>query len=251
MRVPCGAGGLEPLRKHFEWGEYDSLIAKCRSDSGAAADTSDSLTRSELRKYLGVAYFAKGNLGLAGEYFARSFELNPTVALDSDFVSRPLYDFFVATLDDVRKRRLELAHRDSLIVARDRQLRNSQGVRAADSLRRTMRAPLAAGIAAATAAVAAAALAADQYRRGEDAYADFLGASQRGDLAARRRDSVDVVSADRWTVVGGGAAILLCGTATFFFAKSGRRAREARRLTPSLAWSPQRGAYGVAARLDF
>jgi hypothetical protein len=84
------------MKRHFEWGEYDSLSVQVPL---VLSDEKSQLTpaaRAELYKYLGVAAFVQGDTAEAEPHYRRAFELNGALQLDSLFINRQVFLHFLA-----------------------------------------------------------------------------------------------------------------------------------------------------------
>jgi hypothetical protein len=95
------------IRELFEWGEYDSLAVALGGYFSAHHDTVDSDTTCLYLSYLGVAYFAKGDIAEAERQFRRSLDCQPALVLDKKYVNPEMINLFTSVKND---REQELAY---------------------------------------------------------------------------------------------------------------------------------------------
>jgi hypothetical protein len=99
------------LRRHFEWGEYDSIVRKFprMADSGAE----DSALSLNDRLLLGVACFETGKTEEARRRFTGVLQRDIAIELDNRYVSANALEFFAsikqAALRDAQERQLRLS----------------------------------------------------------------------------------------------------------------------------------------------
>ncbi len=86
------ASGMEVMRKHFEWAEYDSLTTKIPQWENSA-DLSDS-ERARLANYQGVARFMRGDSLGAKDSYETALRLADTVSVDPIFVNEETYAYY-------------------------------------------------------------------------------------------------------------------------------------------------------------
>jgi hypothetical protein len=246
-----GQNMLDDVRRHFEWGDYDTIIAIVEPMVSASADTIDSTVAAEYRKYLGVAYLAKDRVNDARGQFTIACQLNPDVKLEREFVSQAIYDVFQNALAEYRRRRQEAARADSLIRAKEAQLeeRTRNLVAVNKQLRRSIRVNLASGFSLVGMAAVSATAFAYEYRITRNSWLDLKAAADIGDLA-KRQGLVDKVSTGNMLLsVAATSGVACAGAAAYFFWNAVQRKREAGRQLPEINLVP--GGNGAALVFDF
>jgi len=107
------------IRGFFEWGEYDSLFTALGGYFSAQRDTAASDTVCLYLSYLGVAYFAKGDIAEAQAQFRRSLECNPSLTLDKKYVTREMMNLFASVKNDKEQQRAFSVQEQSIQEAQE------------------------------------------------------------------------------------------------------------------------------------
>jgi len=246
-----GQNVLDDVRRHFEWGDYDTIITIVEPLVSASADTIDSTIAAEYRKYLGVAYLAKDRVNDARGQFIHACQLNPEVKLEREFVSQAMYDVFQNTLMEYRRQRREAAHADSLIRVKEAQLeeRTQNLVAVNKQLRRSIRVNLASGFSLVGMAAVSAAAFAYEYRITRNSWLDLKAAADIGDLAKKPGLVNRVQTGNMLLSIAGTSGVACAGAAVYFFWNAVQRKRKAGRQLPEVNLIP--GGNGAALVFDF
>lgn len=112
------------VRRHFEWGEYDSLLLKLPSILSQSPSASASL-RATFWQYLGTAYFVGGDSLRAKECYTSAWEIDKDVVLDKKYLNDASVNFFnrvfvelsAAKQDTSEIKDTVLPERDTLAIA--------------------------------------------------------------------------------------------------------------------------------------
>jgi hypothetical protein len=248
---PQGQNRLDDVRRHFEWGEYDTIIAIIEPMVSMSADTIDSTIAAEYRKYLGVAYLAKDRVNDARDQFTIACQLNPDVKLEREFVSQAIYDVFQNTLAEYRRQREEAAHADSLIRAKEVQLeeRTQNLVAVNKQLRRSIRVNLASGFSLVGMAAVSATAFAYEYRITRNSWLDLKAAADIGDLAKKPGLVNRVRTGNMLLSITATSGVACVGAAAYFFWNAIQRKREVDRQLPKVYLVPD--GNGAALVFDF
>jgi len=106
------------VHKHFEWGEYDSLLLKVPSLLAESSLVSLELKATYLQ-YLGSAYFSGGDTLRAKECYTQAYALNPQVVVNTKFMEESASQFWGrvrAALDSVESVRADSTAQAAVIV---------------------------------------------------------------------------------------------------------------------------------------
>ncbi len=87
----------EQLNDLFEWGEYEQLIELLKPLHDSVPGTLDSTTVSQYWTFLGVSYFAIGDIESSRDAFLSAFEFDENIDLDKKYVTEEMYYLFEAT----------------------------------------------------------------------------------------------------------------------------------------------------------
>jgi hypothetical protein len=208
-------------RQWFEWGEYPQIIQTVPGWIADSAEVLDNLTRSELCLYLGVAYFAEGEVRKARKEFLSSVQLNPAITLDKNYVSSEIYDLFLASVDEVDQQEEE-RKKQALLVQQQNEDMNQTKQAMLDSLDRSVkrakkRGFLVSAVITTFLAVGTGGYAGYEYYLGEQDYDKFLSAANRGDMVEYSRLKDEVKIHDIRTVISGSVASVSAITSTIFY----------------------------------
>ncbi|MBF0430146.1 MAG: hypothetical protein HQK83_02620 [Fibrobacteria bacterium] len=231
------------IRKHFEWGEYDSLIIEL-----PAVLLNDNLKpepkqKANFLKYLGLANFMKGDTTKASLYYLKALNLQGDINLDSFFVDKKATDFFLSikknwsnkhlsntehplsnsSTDSVQL--LKMNTTTSPLPSSHNQETPEHQNRAGTTLQKPSTFPRQSfwntgkviGITTFAAAGIVGYLSYRQYRLGEENYQAVQDASALGLTDLRREKEEDLKRNDTMTLMYGGGAMLLTGLSLFFF----------------------------------
>jgi hypothetical protein len=196
------------MRRHFEWGEYDSLAVIARAALTAPDHASDSGFISDCYKYLGVVSMSHGNISQARKEFETAYQYNPFLQLDSIYVSREIYQLFCVTNQEYVQARRESARQDSLLKAQERTLRINEELKASLKQEQRRRLTTAASIISLSITALCGAGAVYEYLQGDKAYQDFKNAANQGDELAYNRNKKIVQAHDTYTVAYGCGGIV-------------------------------------------
>lgn len=94
------AFSADRVREFFEWGEYDSLIVSLGNYFSAKMDGAPSDTDCLYFSYLGVAWFAKGDIAEAQRQFRKSLDCEPALTLDKKYVTSQMMNLFSSVKND-------------------------------------------------------------------------------------------------------------------------------------------------------
>jgi hypothetical protein len=213
---------LKQVQQWSEWGEYPRILETVPSflDTG-----SHSLTKGEaaqLQSRLGVALCATGSVEEARNHFVLAYELDPSIALNSAYVSKEILALFQSAVETQKRNDDEKTTRDSIARA---QAIEKQAAAKLDSLKLQKKARTkkrsgvlaAAGLFALSAVLAGAA--AYEYSRTEEIYQAFLKTanSGEGDLRMYERQKNEIAAGDGLTVASGGCSAVSLGASLFLF----------------------------------
>ncbi len=204
----------------FEWGEYDriiELVPLYLSDSAASLDT---VVISELRLYLGVAYYAMGDAGKARSEFLSSLRINPSVSIDKNYVSSEIMNLFLSTVEEFKQREKEKKERNLFLQKTEEEKIKKQSL--IDSLDNKVRAGrkrgfLVSAITATAMTVGFAGISVYEYYAGEEEYDKFRDAAQRGDLQEYNRYKDEVEKYNTRTVLTATASGVCALSSTLFY----------------------------------
>lgn len=225
-------------RQWFEWGEYPKIIhnvPEYLSDSTCSLGT---VLESELHLYLGVAYFAEGEVGKARDEFLSSLQLNPDITLEENYVSPEIFDLFRTTVRGNEQRIAERRERDLLLKKKERVSIEREAV--IDSLGLTVkrvrkRGFLFTAITTTVLSVGFAGVSAYEYLQGDKKYDKFLAAAERGDLQEydRLKDEVKMYD-NRVILTGSVSAACAISSAIFYIVAHRQRSRTAETVSKKI-----------------
>jgi tetratricopeptide (TPR) repeat protein len=127
------------IRGFFEWGEYDSLFTTLGLYFTARPDTVESDTFCIYLSYLGVAYFAKGDIAESQAQFRRALECNPRLNLDKKYVTPEMLNLFASVKNDVEQKRAFMVQEQSIREALELQRYEQESNRKHEARLRSMR----------------------------------------------------------------------------------------------------------------
>src|SRR5512136_2684844 len=104
------------IREFFEWGEYDSLLIAIPAYCSGATGVIDSSLLCGYFAYLGVSFYAKGEIADARGAFRQALECRDSLTLDSQYVTPEMLDLFADTRREIGKER-ERRHREDSVKA--------------------------------------------------------------------------------------------------------------------------------------
>jgi hypothetical protein len=122
------ARGQDRIREFFEWGEYDSLLVAIPAYCSGNGKTIDSTRLCDYLSYLGVAFFAKGNIADARGAFRQSILCRSTMVLDSQYVTPEMLNLFSDSRHEIEQENERQYKEDSLQAAAEvkRKLREKE-----------------------------------------------------------------------------------------------------------------------------
>lgn len=210
--LPLAAGvgdslAVVSVRNHFEWGEYDSLIAELTPLLAAAPGIADSPEVCRYRLYLGVAYFASGNIPEARRQFEKGVSCDSSAILDRRYASEEIFDFFTLIRTDYRRK---MAERDSLArLDEEKAVAARKALEQAKTTHQRRRSGAVSAVFWGSAALLASG-GAIAYLATRDRYDDFLLAAREGDRRAyeQRRSELQVANV---VVAAAAAGSVACG----------------------------------------
>lgn len=208
-------------RQWFEWGEYPRIIQTVPGWIADSAEVFDNLTKSELCLYLGVAYFAEGEVWKAQKEFLSSLQLNPAITLDKNYVSSEIYDLFLSSVDEVDQQKEE-RKKQAILVQQQNEEMNQSKQTMMDSLDRSVkrakkRGFLVSAVITTVLAVGSGGYAGYEYYLGEQDYDKFLSAANRGDMVEYNRLKDEVKIHDIRTIISGSVASVSAVTSIIFY----------------------------------
>ncbi len=181
---------VQKAKQLFEWGEYPQIIQTVPDYLSDTSRIIDSDKKSRLHLYLGVAYFAEGEVWKARDQFLTSLTLDSAITLDKNYVSHEIYDLFLETAHEIKQRRLEEEKRAQLLEQRKQVSQSNRAV--IDSLDKTVkkgrkRGLLITAVSTTVLSVGFAGLSAYEYYLGDQEYDNFTAAAQLGDYREYKR----------------------------------------------------------------
>jgi tetratricopeptide (TPR) repeat protein len=238
-----GQDKMELFKKHFEWGEYDSLLAKAPGLIAGDSSLSEA-QKAELHKYLGVVHFQKGDTSSAVLSYQEALTLAPETDLDLFFVDSLTHIHFnkvkqsflleikelqsrvdstmvkdtAAAADSITAESVALAdsalpYSDSAVSTADMQMPDLepepvQPVYSKTDFRLSTLSFAGAGLFAF--------LAYTKYIQAEQHYRDYKSAAEWGREDPFLREKEEVQKYDLWTVIYGSLAVMSAATGTYF-----------------------------------
>jgi tetratricopeptide (TPR) repeat protein len=107
------------VREFFEWGEYDSLLVTLGNYFSAQRDTVAADSACVYFSYLGVAYFAKGDIAEAERQFRSALNCRPSLTLDKKYVTPEMTNLFSSVKNDIEQQRAFSVQEESIQEARN------------------------------------------------------------------------------------------------------------------------------------
>ncbi|MBN2036088.1 MAG: hypothetical protein JW768_05040 [Chitinispirillaceae bacterium] len=234
------------IREFFEWGEYDSLLvaipAYCSGDSGRM----DSSLLCDYFSYLGVAFFAKGNLADARGAFKQAILCRNSLDLDTQYVTAEMLSLFADARQEIEKENEQKRKQDSLARVRDRERkeREARGARLATLSSEFRRTAWYSGTFFVACAVGAGA-AVYEYRAGLELDRDFRAAAEIGDKMRYDRYQELLVNQNR-NILGFSAASLVSGCLAVYLCS---RCVSLSRMKSKIVFSGEKS--GIILAIDF
>lgn len=212
---------VKQARQWFEWGEYPRIIQTVPGWIADSAEVIDNVTKSELCLYLGVAYFAEGEVRKARKEFLSSLQLNPAITLDKTYVSLEIYDLFLVSVDEVEQRETERKKQELLVQQQNEEMNQTKQAML-DSLDRSVkrakkRGFLVSAVITTVLSVGTGGYAGYEYYLGEQDYDKFLSAANRGDMVEYNRLKDEVKIHDIRTIISGSVSSVSAITSTIFY----------------------------------
>ena len=102
------------IRDYFEWGEYDSLFIALGNYFSAKLDTVESDSDCIYFSYLGVAWFAKGDIAEAQRQFRSALDCQPALSLDKKYVTPEMTNLFSSVKNDLEQKRAFSVQEESI-----------------------------------------------------------------------------------------------------------------------------------------
>jgi hypothetical protein len=187
--------GQDRIRELFEWGEYDSLLVAIPSYCSGNGRTIDSARLCDYFSYLGVAFFAKGNIADARGAFKQAILCRSSIALDSQYVTPEMLNLFSDCRQEIEQEKERRRKDDSLGAAAENQRKLRENERKAGEERHTRVAALTSSFrmnmsfttALFTLCAAGVGAAIHEYRVGREYDTEFRSAANVGDLRKYNR----------------------------------------------------------------
>jgi hypothetical protein len=215
---------LHLVKQWSEWGEYDKVIEAVPEYFDTASAKPDNISKAELHKLLGVAFFATGKVDDARVEFILAYEHNNNIKIDKNYVSEEIYMLFMSTIDSQKRRKSERAARDSLESLKKDSRKKEQKSRHASKRRASV-------IVAATSAAFAclfAGAAAYEFAITSEEYDHFKRSAESGDLSTYESKKKNVEQGDRLTIGAAAGAGTFAVVSTVFFIRWRQRVRQSR-----------------------
>jgi hypothetical protein len=108
------AFSADRIRESFEWGEYDSLFVELGNYFSSKLDTVESDTDCIYFSYLGVAWFAKGDIAEAQRQFRTALDCEPALTLDKKYVTPEMMNLFSSVKNEMEQQRAYLLQEKSI-----------------------------------------------------------------------------------------------------------------------------------------
>ena len=109
------------IREFFEWGEYDSLFVALGDYFSTQHDSAGSDSACLYLSYLGVAYFAKGDIAEAQAQFRRALACKETLTLDKKYVTPEMTNLFASVKNDIEQQLAFSTQEESIQEAKELQ----------------------------------------------------------------------------------------------------------------------------------
>ena len=207
-------------RLWFEWGEYDQIIEMVSLYLSDSAESLDTSVTSKLHLYLGVAYYAKGEVGKARSEFLSSLQLNPSVTIDKNYISSEIMNLFLSAVEEYERREKEKEERILLLSKTEDEKNRKQSV--IDSLDNKVktgkkRRVLISALATSVMSIGFAGVSVYEYYAGEEEYDKFRDAAQRGDLQEYNLHEDEVEKYNTLTVLAATASGVCAVASTLFY----------------------------------
>jgi hypothetical protein len=157
------------VREFFEWGEYDSLFVALGNYYSMKLDTVQTDTDCVYFSYLGVAWFAKGDIAEAQRQFRTALDCEPALTLDKKYVTPEMMNLFTSIKNDMEQKRAFLVQEKSIQEATvvqhyEQESAKSQATELRSSLWKNMTVAATAGLAS----IALGSLAVYEYTKGNN-----------------------------------------------------------------------------------
>jgi tetratricopeptide (TPR) repeat protein len=206
----------QKMRKHFEWGEYDSLFSITQAALARSAGASDSLFLADCHKYLGVVAMTRGNISEARSEFEKAYKYNPHVELDILYVSREIYQLFQVTFQEHQQALRQKAQSDSLLKVNDSALQTNSELRVSLKTERRRHINSLASIVSLGIMTLCGAVAIYEYVQADRTYRDFRNAAAQGDYLRYNQARDKVRQGDIISLAWGSGALISGATGIFF-----------------------------------
>jgi hypothetical protein len=246
------ARGQDRIREFFEWGEYDSLLVAIPAYCSFSGRTIDSARLCDYFSYLGVAFFAKGNIADARGAFSQSILCRSTIALDSQYVTPEMLNLFSDCRREIEREKERRRQEDSLQAAAEvkRQLREKERKAGEErqirvtALTSSFRINMSFAAALFTLCAAGAGVAIYEYRVGREYDREFRSAATAGDLQKYNRYR-DLLNRQNHNILGFSAASAVTGCIGAWFGVRSIRVYSAR-----ASITLRDGSYGIRLAAD-
>ncbi|MDD5675871.1 MAG: hypothetical protein PHC61_17000 [Chitinivibrionales bacterium] len=217
--VSAQADVSQKLRKYFEWGEYDSLATAAQKGLGIPGKVADSQFTADCHKYLGVVAMSRGNITDARSEFERAYTLDKKITLDSLYISRPIYEMFISTIQDYREALHSKTENDSILKAKETAVRMNEELKASLKHEKKDRITTIVSIASFGLMAICGATAIYEYVQGNKSYQDFKNAATEGDYLRYTQDKKAVRQSDILAIAFGCGALAVGSPGLYFSLK--------------------------------
>jgi hypothetical protein len=240
------------IRGFFEWGEYDSLLIAIPAYCSGAMGAVDSTLLCDYIGYLGVAFFAKGDIADARNAFRQAILCRSTIALDSQYVTPEMLNLFADARKEIEAERIRQRREDSLRAQAEMQRKIQEQERLVAEQRFAQRKALdrvfrnAAWISGTllTLTVASSGAAVYEYTAGREYDREFKSAAASGDLREYERLR-DLLRRQNRNIIGFSTAAVLSGCLASYY---GVRCVVFYRARAAITL--MNGSYGITLALD-
>jgi hypothetical protein len=211
---------VKQARQWFEWGEYDRITEMVPSYLSDTTESLDTGVISRLHLYLGVAYYAKGEVGKARSEFLSSLQINPSVTIDKQYVSSEIMNLFQSTVEEYKQKEKEREERKLLLKKTEEEKIKKQSM--IDSLDNKVRASrrrafLISAITTSAMTIGFAGASIYEYYAGEEEYDKFRDAAQQGDQQQYDLYKDEVEAYNTRTVLAATASGVCALSSTLFY----------------------------------
>ncbi|MBD3345095.1 MAG: hypothetical protein GF401_08550 [Chitinivibrionales bacterium] len=240
----------EVIRKHFEWGEYDSLVVKLQPYFSSLAEIQDSAQIAEYHLYYAVAEYAKGKISESRVHFIKAYALNPEIECEKKYVNEEILDLFAATIDEYKRQITLKAKQDSLLLEKEERLEQSKTKLEIIELKKQKRNKIIGAAIGYTLACAAAVFAVSEYNKAERYYDIFETARTAGDKAVYDEYKFKTKKTDALTIAASMASAVAAGMgAAFTF--TAQKERKTIRDLQSQSIGAELIQYGIQISVEF